>query len=32
MEIMDIAQATFDACQAWDQANNALLAAQEETV
>ncbi len=31
MEIMDIAQATYDACEAWDQANKALLAAQAET-
>lgn len=31
MEIMDIAQATFDACKEWDDANKALLAAQAET-
>lgn len=31
-ELMAIAQSTFDACQAWDKANQALLAAQAETV
>ncbi|MGR9044652.1 MAG: CCE_0567 family metalloprotein [Gammaproteobacteria bacterium] len=30
-ELMDIAQATFDACKEWDEANQALLAAQSET-
>jgi len=30
-EIMAIAQATFDACQAWDEANNTLLKAQAQT-
>lgn len=29
-ELMDIAQATFDACKAWDDANKALQAAQAE--
>lgn len=31
MEIMDTAQATFEACKAWDEANKALLTAQAET-
>ena len=31
MEIMEIAQATFDACKAWDEANKTLLVAQAET-
>ena len=31
-EIMAIAQATFDACEAWDEATQALTAAQAETV
>ncbi len=30
-EIMGIAQETFDACKAWDDANQALKAAQTET-
>ena len=30
-ELMDIAQATYDACKEWDDANKALLAAQAET-
>ena len=30
-ELMSIAQATFDACQAWDEANKKLLAAGRET-
>lgn len=30
-ELMGIAQATFDACKAWDEANQKLLAAQAET-
>ena len=30
-EIMVIAQATFDACQAWEEANNTLLKAQAQT-
>ncbi|MDO8844455.1 CCE_0567 family metalloprotein [Methylicorpusculum sp.] len=30
-ELMGIAQATFDACKAWDEANQKLLAAQSET-
>lgn len=29
-EIMAIAQSTFDACQAWDEANNTLLKAQAQ--
>ncbi len=29
-EIMEIAQATFDACKAWDEANQALLSAQSK--
>ena len=31
MELMDTAQATFDACKDWDEANKALQAAQAET-
>jgi len=31
MEIMPIAQATYEACKAWDEANKALLEAQAET-
>ncbi len=31
MEIMGIAQATYDACKAWDEATKALQAAQTET-
>lgn len=31
-ELLPLAEATFAACQAWDEANSALLAAQEETV
>ena len=31
MDLMGIAQATFDACKAWDAANQALIAAQSET-
>ena len=31
MDLMGIAQATFDACKEWDEANQALLAAQAET-
>jgi hypothetical protein len=30
-ELMDTAQATFDACKDWDEANKALQAAQAET-
>ncbi|MBS3954096.1 MAG: hypothetical protein KGZ88_14190 [Methylomicrobium sp.] len=30
-ELMGIAQATFEACKAWDEANQKLLAAQAET-
>lgn len=30
-ELMAIAQATYDACKEWDDANKALLAAQAET-
>ncbi|WP_431067085.1 CCE_0567 family metalloprotein [Methylotuvimicrobium sp.] len=30
-ELMDVAQATYDACKAWDEANQRLLAAQAET-
>jgi len=30
-ELMGIAQATFDACQAWDEANKKFLAAGQET-
>jgi len=30
-ELMGIAQATFDACQAWDEANKKLQAATSET-
>ncbi|MDO9242020.1 MAG: CCE_0567 family metalloprotein [Methylicorpusculum sp.] len=30
-ELMGIAQATFDACKAWDEANQKLLASQSET-
>ncbi|MCD2452662.1 hypothetical protein GO003_019960 [Methylicorpusculum oleiharenae] len=30
-ELMGIAQATFDACKTWDEANQKLLAAQSET-
>ena len=30
-ELMGIAQATFDACKAWDEANQKLLAAGQET-
>lgn len=30
-ELMAIAQATFDACKAWDEANQKLLAALAET-
>jgi hypothetical protein len=29
-EIMGIAQATYDACKAWDEANKKLIAAQAE--
>jgi hypothetical protein len=29
-EIMGIAQATYDACKAWDEANKKLIAAQSE--
>ena len=29
-ELMGIAQATFDACQAWDEANKKFLAASQE--
>jgi len=29
-EIMAIAQATYDACKAWDEANQKLIAAQTE--
>lgn len=32
MDIMPIATATLEACQAWDEANKALQAAQAETV
>lgn len=31
MEIMDIAQATFEACKAWDEACQTLKAAEAET-
>ncbi|HBA65820.1 MAG: hypothetical protein CVV06_03355 [Gammaproteobacteria bacterium HGW-Gammaproteobacteria-10] len=30
-ELMGIAQATYEACKAWDEANQKLLAAQAET-
>jgi hypothetical protein len=30
-ELMGIAQATYDACKAWDEANKKLLAAQAAT-
>ena len=30
-ELMGIAQATFNACQAWDEANKKFLAASQET-
>jgi hypothetical protein len=30
-EIPGIAQSTYDACQAWEQANSKLVAAQQET-
>jgi hypothetical protein len=30
-ELMAIAQATYDACRAWDEANRKLLAAQAKT-
>ncbi|MGZ8191258.1 MAG: CCE_0567 family metalloprotein [Methylococcaceae bacterium] len=30
-ELMGIAQATYDACKAWDEANKKLLAAQAES-
>jgi hypothetical protein len=30
-ELMGIAQATYDACKAWDEANQKLLAAQAQT-
>ena len=30
LEIMDIAQATYDACKAWDDANKAFQAAQNQ--
>ena len=30
-ELMAIAQATYDACKAWDEANRKWLAAQAET-
>ena len=30
-ELMGIAQAAFDACQAWDEANKKFLAASQET-
>jgi hypothetical protein len=29
-ELMEIAQATYDACKAWDEANRKLIAAQAE--
>ncbi len=29
-ELLGIAQATFDACKAWDEANQKLIAAQSE--
>lgn len=31
-ELMSIAQATYDACKAWDEANKKLLAAAGETI
>lgn len=31
LELMGVAQATYDACKAWDDANKALQAAQVET-
>ncbi|MGR9052393.1 MAG: CCE_0567 family metalloprotein [Gammaproteobacteria bacterium] len=31
LELMGVAQATFDACKAWDDANKAFEAAQAET-
>ncbi|OQK15485.1 hypothetical protein AU255_14755 [Methyloprofundus sedimenti] len=30
-DLMGIAEATFEACKAWDEANQALMAAQSET-
>jgi hypothetical protein len=30
-ELLGIAQATYDACKAWDDANQKLIAAQSET-
>ena len=30
-ELMDIAKATYDACKAWDEANQKLLAATSQT-
>ncbi|MGR9101179.1 MAG: CCE_0567 family metalloprotein [Gammaproteobacteria bacterium] len=30
-ELMEVAQATFEACKEWDDANKALLTAQGET-
>ena len=30
-ELMGIAQATYEACEAWDEANQKLIAAQTET-
>ena len=31
LELMDVAQSTFDACKAWDEANKALQEAQTES-